>query len=169
MNTNLKYYTKSACIRKATIAFAGITIFSNMANGQLPGRVILNHIDMPKSQSVNATIDPATSSSLGVNLSLEILIKMLSELLASPVEMQSTYASLNTELEHSADLLILGYPVYGFESDLSPIEIQDGIDDGYALIDLVQENSTIIALSQESQDQLKETVECMIEELESHE
>ena len=72
-------------------------------------------------------------------------------------------------LTKEAELIILGYPLYGIDPDISDSERETSLDDAYIIIEMLEKEPELINLDEDTQFELKATVESMIEELENGE
>jgi hypothetical protein len=155
MKRDRTHYTTRLCSRKGVLCIALIALGSSITLGSGFSK---NEPNMPNSK-------PSASSTIGADVTLDILIKILSELLASPIEKSAGLNGNTSPLQSSADSLILRYPLLGLDESLSQIQIQDGLDSGNELLDLLDLHGDEISLPQVSQDRLRGTVEDMIQEL----
>lgn len=104
-----------------------------------------------------------------IDITLDILIKILSELLASPVE-QAGLVLVNLDpLEQTAEALNTDYSLYGIDQNLPSSKVEDGILSGHQLLDHLKDYGSELNLSSQSQSELQTTVSSMIQELETYE
>jgi|GEM_PF-3393293 len=108
-------------------------------------------------------------NALGIDLILDVLIKYLISILDAPLADQTHLDENSEPLSITADTLILGYPLFGLNTNLTISEIEYGLDDAYSLIDLLEKNPDDISLDEDTQFELKATSQAIIEVLENGE
>jgi hypothetical protein len=106
---------------------------------------------------------------VGIDLVLDSLVKFLILLLDAPLDNQTLLNGSTEPLKETADALILGYPFFGLDPDLTNSEIEFGLDDAYSLIDLLEKNPNGFSIDDNTEFELKATAKAIIEELEDGE
>ncbi len=104
---------------------------------------------------------------------LEFIIRNLANILDDPtlddfvLENDSfVLENADASLKENADLLILGYPLFGVDSSLTQSETETGLDDAYILLDILKNEPELVSLDEDTQFELIATAEAIIEELE---
>ena len=106
-----------------------------------------------------------TENSVGIDMLLDIVIKYLILILEDPTESSLQLYENGESLLETADTLILGYPFYGLKTNLTPAEIEYGLDDANTLINLLKENPNDTSLDEDTRFELNATALAVIEEL----
>lgn len=106
---------------------------------------------------------------VGIGLVLDALIKYLISILDAPLTSPTQFDGNPEPFLVTTDTLILGYPLYGLDPNLTNSEIEYGLDDAYSLIDILEKNPDDISLDEDTQFELKATAQAIIEELEDGE
>lgn len=109
------------------------------------------------------------SNPVGMDLLLEILVNYLILILDAPLDDPAQLNGSSQAFNDTTDTLILGYPFFGLDPDLTNSEIEYGLDDAYTLIDILEKNPDDINLDEDTQFELKATAEAIIKELEDGE
>lgn len=100
---------------------------------------------------------------------LDMILKSLSNVLDDPTLEGAVIENHGDSINENADLLILGYPMFGLDPNLSYSEVEIGLDDAYILIDILKHEPELVNLDEDTQFELRETAEAIIEELENGE
>tara|TARA_R110002111_G_scaffold137620_4_gene203398 strand:+ start:965 stop:1357 length:393 start_codon:yes stop_codon:yes gene_type:complete len=100
-----------------------------------------------------------------IDMALDILIKYLILVLEDPTTDAVPAQQGGETLAESVNLLVMGYPFFGIAPDLTLSEIEIGLENAYDIVDLLDKSRSEIGLDFETQDDLRETVESIIEDL----
>lgn len=100
---------------------------------------------------------------------LEFFLKNLSNILDDPTLDQFGVQGSGTTLQDDADMIILGYPMFGIDPSIGSAEIEFGLDDAHTILDILKFEPELVNLDESTCHELEISVTLIIEELENGE
>lgn len=164
--------TVSQRFNKPALALFLTSLFTNSANSStdfnLPAPA--EERAAPNHYLADSTPDWLVQNLVGVDLSMNILIKYLLNYLDAPLQQQSgSVLSSSNELELNAKVLINSYPVFGLLTGLTQAEKDQVLEDAYSAVVLLDLHSDSLSIDLTTQVDLDFTIKSMIAELENAE
>lgn len=164
--------TVSQRFNKAALALFLTSLFTNSANSSTvfyqPAPA--GERAAPNHYLAEITPDWLVHNLVGVDLSMNILIKYLLNYLDAPLQQQSgSVLSNSNELELNAKALINGYPVFGLLTGLTQVEKDQVLEDAYSVVVLLDMHSDSLSIDLTTQADLDFTIKSIIVELENAE